>query len=522
MDLETLIELVESSDLTRCKSLLDDSCLIAKSQIDAANQYVVEKHKVNDKGLRQDKVVFVPSGQTDTAGEDVMSKSIVKVARLTLPVQKDIVRKAAAFLGSPTLETNPAEGIETDMATLLDYIHEANKLVYRFKKEARTLMSECEVAELWYTTASPDPYPDGINFNTKVRFNVRILSRSNGDSLYPVFDQFDDLIAFGRYYNVPTVVPGSITLVDVEHFDIYTADQFYFAQKQVASGTWFFWQGVASIDATAGDAVRTVFQYADGVKAVKNPVGKIPVIYGYQHQVEWHDVQTLIDRLETKLSNHADTNDYFDAPIAVAKGKVLNFALKGEAGKMVETDVDGSLEYLTWDNAPESMKMEIENLRRDIAYYTQTPDISFEKMQGLGTSLSGFAIRLMFMDPIQKAKDKEEIFGEFVQRRINYLKAAIAVVDTRYKAALGLKIKPKFTTSLPMNDTEEIANINAALAGGFLSKESAIEDSPLTKDAEAEKERIAGEAEDAAAKAVNQATALAAVQPAETPIPEQK
>jgi hypothetical protein len=66
--------------------------------------------------------------------------------------------------------------------------------------------------------------------------------------------------------------------------------------------------------------VGTELVYSEGVKSIKNTIGKIPVIYYHQHLTEWHDVQPLIDRLEIIISNLADTNDYSGSPIVVAYG----------------------------------------------------------------------------------------------------------------------------------------------------------------------------------------------------------
>jgi type III secretion system FlhB-like substrate exporter len=53
---------------------------------------------------------------------------------------------------------------------------------------------------------------------------------------------------------------------------------------------------------------------------------------------------------------------------------------------------------------------------------SQTPDISFENVKMLG-GVSGVALDLLFMDSNLKVKDKRGIFDEYLQRRINVVKA---------------------------------------------------------------------------------------------------
>ena len=84
-------------------------------------------------------------------------------------------------------------------------------------------------------------------------------------------------------------------------------------------------------------------------------------------------------------------------------------------------DPDGDAHYMTWDQAPNSVKLEIETLLRLIYTITQTPDISWESVKGL--NVSGVALRLMFMDAHLKVEDKMEVFGEYLQRRYSVVQA---------------------------------------------------------------------------------------------------
>jgi hypothetical protein len=100
--------------------------------------------------------------------------------------------------------------------------------------------------------------------------------------------------------------------------------------------------------------------------------------------------------------------------------------------------------------------------------------------------------------------DKEEIFGIGLQRRLNIIKAAIGkVIDTTMaKEAEAVQLKPVITPYLPQNDTELIDNLSIAKTNGIISKESAVELSPLTSDIEVEMERLANDEKNAAGKEV--------------------
>lgn len=470
MTLQQLEELMLLRNMTRVMDVFE-AHLLVKNIHDAVKQYHPQFHDVTDEHKRPNKIIKDEKGDI---------QKTIAVARLPLPVQKRIVLIASAFLGCPDMESTPTPGKQEDLQTVITKIWDANKLDYKFRSIAKKTMSERHCAELWYTQDVDKSYWDGFPIDANFMLSMRVIANSLGDTLYPVFDEYGNMIAFGRGYKVMSVVEGETEPRLTLHFDVYTDDKIYMSKQQ--DDVWLF----ATITGPVTEGGNSTLTYKSEVASLKNPIGKIPVIYYSQPFVEWNDVQELIDRLEKKISNHADTNDYFDSPIVVGTGDVEGFSEKGEQGKFLQVKNGGKVEYLTWNNAPESMKMEIDNLTKFIYSFTHTPDISFENMKGLGV-FSGIALKMLFLDAHLKASDKEEIFGEGVQRRINYLKKAVSVLDPTFKQALPLEIKPSFEYFLPENIAETIDYLTTAVEGGILSADSAIRLNPLvTGDAQTE------------------------------------
>lgn len=291
---------------------------------------------------------------------------------------------------------------------------------------------------------------------------MKLIGRKFGDTLYPVYNAAGDMVAFGRAYLVKADDKN------VEHFDVYTDTRTFFGIKED--------QGWV-------------------VQAVANPIGKIPVIYYSQEAPEWSDVQEAIDRLEVVQSNLGDTNDYFGSPLITVKGKIEGFSKKGDQGKVLELKGDAEVNYLTWDHSPESTRLEYDKLRAAIHELTDTPDIDFEKIKGLGT-LSGVALKMMFMGAHMKASEHEETFGECVQRRINFIKAALGKINIVFEPATILNIKPRFEYYLPKNDVEKVDTLVSATAGGILSKKTATALNPLVDNPTVEWDNIQQEASD--------------------------
>ena len=166
-------------------------------------------------------------------------------------------------------------------------------------------------------------------------------------------------------------------------------------------------------------------------------IGKIPIVYARQDETEWYRVQNLIESDEELRSNFSDTNKYHASPTVAVKGKIEGFAKKGEAGKVIQMDQNADAKYLEWSQASESVKTEHEMNREDIFALTQTPDISFNNVKALG-NLGVAAQKMLFMDAHLKVMDKEEILGEYLQRRINLIVAFLANMNTSFKSVKGI------------------------------------------------------------------------------------
>lgn len=442
---------------------------------DITKQLDPSQHNVFDVVNRPMKSVKKPSGQKDSTGKDVMTETKQEVNRIGIPFQRIIVNRAVGFLlGNSVRLKNYAEtDTQKRLAEMIQKTWDDNKLNYFNRKLARTVFSECEAAELWYLIEEKGSFwqnvwqkiKAAVNGSAgKYRMRVKLLSQSNGDKLYPFFDEKGDMVAFSREYQV-TEEGKKFT-----RFDIFTAD---FRVKLVKRDTGWEMDGKIEI----------------------NPFKKIPVVYYKQDYPEWHFVQSMINRLETLISNFGDTNDYFGSPMIFVKGKINGFSEKGEQGKVLQGDKDTEAQYLSWENAPEAIKLEIETLKEMIYSMTQTPDITFSQMKNLG-NLSGVALKLMFMDAHLKVENHIELFGEMIQRRVNLIKQVMGtIVDVALEPDVEiLEVEPIFTPYMPKNVKEDVEVLTQATNKPVLSVKTALEYNPLANDPETELALMAEEA----------------------------
>lgn len=415
-----------------------------------AAQYDPKLHDINDPRKRPDKIV-VTDKNSEEYGEvkninvnaEMTTESgfrIEPVARIALALQKLIVKRAVAFtFGNPVAYDADPQGDDEKaiLAALKRVFHDVKEKTLN-RRVARSLFSSTEVAEYWYPVETDEEH-DLYGFPTKIKFRVALFSPMFGDKLYPYFDDTRDLIAFSREF-----VKKADDLTTRMYFETYTKDAHYLWTAEGPTGT----------EAKNWELVEG---YPKKLK-----IGKIPVVYGCQPAVEWEDVQSLIDRLEKLLSNFADTNDYHASPKIFVEGKILGFARKGEAGAIIEGEEGAKATYLSWNQAPESVKLEIDTLIRLIYAITQTPDISFESVKGIG-AISGVALQLLFMDAHLKVQDKMEVFDDYLTRRANILLAYLGAANVKSKgAARRLIVSPRITPYIIEDEQAKINMLQAA------------------------------------------------------------
>jgi SPP1 family phage portal protein len=425
-------------------------------------------HDINDPILRPDKRVKVDADNDansaqkviDTGGESYNYK-IEKVARIKLAIQKLIIKRAVSFcFGNPILyNATPDNDNQAMIVKALTRILYDNKTNSLNRKIGRAIFGFKECAELWYPVEKSNT---NYGFDSKFKLRCAIFSPETGNTLYPYWDETGDMIAFSRSFSQKNNEKNAI-----DYFETYTDAEH-----------WLWVNGANGYEVVNG--------YPKPVS-----IGKIPVIYGHQDHFETEDVNSLIDRLETLLSNFADTTDYHASPKIFVTGQINGWSKKGESGAVIEGEEGATMEYKSWANAPESVKLEIETLLRMIYTITQTPDISFDSVKGLG-AISGIALKLLFMDAHLKVQDKKEIFDDYLQRRVNVIKAYIGTFNiTLEKECDVIEIEPEITPYMLTNEIDEI-NMWLAANGNkpLVSQKQSVKSANLSQDPEADFEQI--------------------------------
>lgn len=385
-----------------------------KTQIinEAKKQLDPKKHDIMNPLLRR------PKNKDDKSKDN----DIISIA---LAYQKWIVRKEKAMIfgNQPILNANPKDKTEKAVLKAIERIlHDIKEPSFN-RKLAESVSSFTEGGELWYLKEE-DEVHESYGFKTKMKIKAMLLSLKNGGQLYPNKDDFDDMIAFSRNYI------KKIEGKEVEFFEVYTRKFTYLFSN---------------------------FKEWELVEGYPKPqvLDKIPAVFGEQEHVSWYEVQDLIERIETLVSDHGEVNDRNAYPILKVIGKLKNYLNKGPGGG-VELDQGADMDYLSWDQATDSIKLEIDNLVKNIQLFSQTPNISFDEVKSLG-ALSGTALKMLFLDAHMKVMEKREIYDEYLQRRINIIKRILATLNPSWKNAIdNLVIEPEIVPFMVENEKEQV------------------------------------------------------------------
>lgn len=460
MTIEEIMQLTETPQemISELKKGREVELPDIKKYVDAINP---RKHQIFDEAERPNKIIKEEEGRT----------RVEKVARIALALQKLIVKRSTAFIfGNPVeLVLKSKEESHKALYESIVSMLEDVKINSLNRKIAKAIFSCTEVAELWYPVEIKEDEEKLYGIESEFKLRMKILNPMKGEVLYPYFDDYGDLIAFSREY---TNNKGG---KKITYFETYT-DKFIF-----------------KFNITEGTPV-----IEDGFPK-SNPINKIPIVYARQDQSEFEDVQGMIERLEKLLSNFADTNDYHGSPTIFIQGKILGLSKKGESGKIIEGDKDATAQYLSWQNAPESVKLEIETLLNLIHMISQTPNISFENVKSLGSGVSGKALKMMFLDAHLKVQDHMEVFDEYLQRRMSILKAYVGAFakNTGTKKEVSKVLIENVVTPYMIDDEADKLDIIMTATGNkpVLSQKTGVKMAGYSIDSEAEYNQIKSEEE---------------------------
>lgn len=377
------------------------------------NEYDPTKHPVMDKQLYPDVV---------------RNDGVERVTRITLSFQKLAAKRMSELVcGIPVKRIyKPENEKQKQIAEALEALYDRNRINSVNIDRCNALFAGCEVFTLWYAVEQRN---DLYGFSSPLKLRCRTFSPMLGDELYPFFDEYGDMTAMSIGYT------RKVGRKNVQFFDTYTDDRHIKWSNE--GGEW------------------TV------VEDETTTLTKIPGIYAFRPTPIWEDTSRNVYEMEWSLSRNGNYLRENSKPkFVVCANEIIQYGDEKNPNKefkaVAQFPSGAKAEYVTWQQAVESLKFHIETLRSLYFTQLQLPDWSYEKMSQ--HALSGESRKQMFIDAELKVGDESGRLLEFYDRETNVLKAFLKLMmGASYHADIdALKVESVITPYRISDEKERV------------------------------------------------------------------
>lgn len=423
------------------------------------NEYDPKRHPVTNR-----------AEYPDVVNDD---NSIDHVTRITYDLQRLAVKRMSELCnGIPVRRIyRPENDRQKEIASYMEKIFERIRIDSVNNERLTMLFAGCEVMTLWYAT---EDATNAYGFNSPLKFRCRNFSPMRGDLLYPLFDEYGDMIAMSVAYS------RKVEEQTVSYFDTYTADHHYKWSNKSDSG----W-------ALETDEVITL--------------GKIPAIYMYRPTPIWEDTSKIVYEMEWAMSRNGNYLRKNSKPIFVVYAdEQISYGdeggePQGEKGRsdgrsIMQFPKGSSAGYVTWAQAIDNLKFYMAELRQTFFTQLQLPDWSYESMKA--TPMSGESRKQLFIDAQLKVKDESGRLIEGYDREINIVKAFLkAALGKAYEADIDALPVENQISPFTINDEKDLITNLVTANGGkpIMSQRESIEEYGHSTDIDKTMEEIAAQ-----------------------------
>lgn len=360
--------------------------------------------------------------------------------RITYDLQRLAVRRMTELCtGTPVKRIySPQNDRQAEIAKYIENILTRNRIDTLNNERCSKLYASCEVITLWYAVEQPTNI---YGFESPFKLRCSTYSPMQGDELYPLFDEYGDMIALSIGYR------RKVGKRWVQYFDAYTADRHVKWSNE--SGSSF---------ARVEDEQTTI--------------GKIPAIYMWRPTPIWEDTSKIVFEMEWAMSRNGNYLRRNSKPIFAVFGNTeVQYGREGNAqeGRAILQFPEGSrADYITWAQAVDNLKFYISELRQMFFTQLQLPDWSYESMKS--APMSGESRKQLFIDAMLKVRDESGRLVEAFDREVNVIKAFLkTALPVAYHADIdALPVENEIRPYTITEEKDTIANLMTANGGKAL------------------------------------------------------
>lgn len=398
-------------------------------------EYDPTLHPVMDRAIYQD----VPNGDG----------TLEMVTRITYDLQRLAVKRMTEMCNGVPVKRiySPEDDKQAQVAKYMERIFQRNR-IDSFNTERDTMLfAGCEVMTLWSAVEERNTV---YGFDSPLKFRCRNFSQMRGDMLFPLFDEYGDMVSMGVMYERDSE-GGS-----VRYFDAYTADR-HVKMKQGGNG----WEFLEDDDTSA--------------------IGKIPCVYVKRDTPIWEDTSKMVYEMEWAMSRNGNYLRKNSKPLFVVYAdEEIRYGGEGNADKefrsILQYPSGSSAGYVTWPQAIDNLKFYVSELRSAFFTQLQLPDWNYEKMSQ--QALSGESRKQLFIDAQLKVKDESGRLLEMYDREVNVVKSLLklALPEDMREAVDSLQVESVVTPFTIGDDKDTIDALITANGGKpIISQRESIE-----------------------------------------------
>lgn len=372
-----------------------------------------------------------------------------RMTRITYSIQKQACKRMKELMFAiPVKRIYTAKtDDEKKAAAIMEAIFRKNHINSVNIKRAHKTFASCESMTIWFGQQQKTIYAGETSL---LKLRCRTYSPMDGHSLYPLFDEYDDLIALSVQYKR---IDGQD---NIEYFDTYTANEHIRWSNRAGQG-WI------------EDLRETI------------KIGKIQGIYIFRIEPIWEDQSDNGYELEwtqSRQGNYLRKNSRPTWVVYTDSNKPMNNQKKEPVDDNVGRNVlrygkGDKAEYATWNQATDALKFHTDELRRNIHTTLQLPDMSMEQMKS--TPMSGEARKMLFIDCQMKVTDESGDWLEFFDREINVVRAFCKQMFPKFASVFDSLVVENVITPFQINDkSQEIKDGSNATGGKAVASRRTI------------------------------------------------
>ena len=193
----------------------------------------------------------------------------------------------------------------------------------------------------------------------------------------------------------------------------------------------------------------------------------------------WTFSEETIENYEIAFSNLAHSNHDFGLPIMYVKGEGSEEVTTSDmsyASKIMVLPSDGEIGFLNRQDASNAYKTELDKLEDMI--YRQSFAVKTPELKSGDTP--GVALKIMYSDAFEKALGDAHEYDAALDKVIGIFSWGYGIESENRLAFIHTNIRHYIEPYIHLNMSELTQNLNTAVLGGFLSKQTASEKLPYS------------------------------------------